>query len=80
MQLGQTRQVREVSRLVVCMARRVKTEGKAPFSASRHVVSDLRLWGNKPSWEVESHGKSLLLHKAPWSKWNRAEALVLAIA
>lgn len=53
-------------------------EEKAPFSASRHVVSDLRLWGNKPSWEVDSHGKSLLLHKAPWSKGNRAEALLLA--
>lgn len=68
------------SRSVVCMVQRVKMEGKTPFSASRHVVSDLRLWGNKPSLEVESHGKNLLHHKALRSKGNRAEALVLAIA
>lgn len=73
------RQAREVSRSVVCMVQRVKTEGKAPFPASRHVVSDLWLWGNKRSLEVESHGKNLLHHKALWSKGNRAEALVLAI-
>lgn len=53
-------------------------EGKAPFSTVRCVASDLRLWGNKPS--RESHGKSLPLHKAPQSKGNRAEALVLATA
>lgn len=41
-QPGQTRQVRDFGRLVACVVRRVKMKGKAPFSASRHVVSDLR--------------------------------------
>lgn len=62
------------------MAQSVKMKGKAPFYASRHVVSDLRLRGNKTSREGESHGKSLLLHKAPRSIGNRSMALVLATA
>lgn len=79
-QLEQTWQVREVSRLVVCMAQSVKTKGKAPFHASKRVVSDLRLTGNKTFREGESHGKSLPFHKAPWSIGNRSKALVLATA
>lgn len=41
MQLGQTQQVRDIGRLVACVVRRIKMKGKAPFFASKHVVSDL---------------------------------------
>jgi len=46
------------------MVQRVKMEEKASLLFQPGMfISDLRLGGNKPSWEVESHGKSLLLHK-----------------
>lgn len=40
-QLEQMQQVRDIGRLVACVVRRVKMKEKAPFSTSRHVVSDL---------------------------------------
>lgn len=52
---------RDIGRLVACVVRRVKMKGKAPFSASRHVVSDLR-YG-----EINLPGKWSLVGEAFWS-------------